>query len=318
MVQVFITVDVEIWLGGWDRIEERFPKAFEQYVYGPTSQGQFGLPRKLNILNEYGVKADFFIEGLFASIFGINPLQEIVGLVLDAQQGVQLHLHPEWAIKVPHSSISLEEKHEADYSVEQYRGLFGAALGNLQDAGVSTVRAFRAGNYRITNNMMKVLSELAIKIDTSYNPCYLERCAEICPSHILLQPTSLNQIKEYPVSVFRDFFGQMRPMQISACSCSEMNDFFWKALDSGWKSVVIVSHNFELMDPYQTRPDWCNVKRFTWLCNFLDKHRKYFETNGFDRLRLSEFSASKPSMITSSFFSTMTRLVEQGMTRLWN
>ena len=318
MVQVFITVDVEIWADGWNAIEQKFPKAFEQYIYGHTSKGQFGLPFKLQILNDYGIKADFFIESLFASIFGTNPLQEIVGLVKTANQGLQLHLHPEWALKVPNSSIYVGEKKAEDLSVEDYRVLFEAALDNLRCVGVPAVRAFRAGSYHITPNIMEVLAQIPITIDTSYNPCYLDRCSSISPDLLLLQPQKIHGLDEYPVSVFKDFLGKLRPMQITACSSGEMTDCLLRALDSGWQSVVIVSHNFELMDPSCMRPEWVNIKRFSHLCNFLDKHRNDFQAKGFDQVTQLELPSTQQEMVSVDFTNTVTRLIEQGVKRVWN
>ena len=54
-VKVFLTVDVEIWCDGWRDIDAKFPRAFEQYVYGATRDGRFGLPFILNTLAENGL-----------------------------------------------------------------------------------------------------------------------------------------------------------------------------------------------------------------------------------------------------------------------
>src|SRR5512144_3111402 len=96
MLDVFFTVDVEVWCDGWDDIDRKFPGAFREYVYGPTASGDCGLPLTLRVLGDHGLAGVFFIEPLFASRFGLQPLAEIVGLVRDARQEVQLHLHTEW------------------------------------------------------------------------------------------------------------------------------------------------------------------------------------------------------------------------------
>ena len=38
MLDVFLTVDVEVWCDGWDNIDAKFPDAFKRYIYGPTSE----------------------------------------------------------------------------------------------------------------------------------------------------------------------------------------------------------------------------------------------------------------------------------------
>ena len=47
MLDVFITVDVEVWCDGWNDLDTKFPNAFKRYIYGPTSGGNYGLPYQL-------------------------------------------------------------------------------------------------------------------------------------------------------------------------------------------------------------------------------------------------------------------------------
>lgn len=95
MTQVFFSVDVEVWCGGWGHLDSRFPSAFRQYVYGPTARGDFGLPFQLRLLSDHGLKGVFFVEPLFAGRFGEDPLREIVELIRASGHEVQLHLHTE-------------------------------------------------------------------------------------------------------------------------------------------------------------------------------------------------------------------------------
>jgi hypothetical protein len=40
MLDVFFTVDVEIWCDGWRNLDARFPDAFRRYVYELTPRGK--------------------------------------------------------------------------------------------------------------------------------------------------------------------------------------------------------------------------------------------------------------------------------------
>ena len=62
MLKVFFTVDTEIWCGGWDDLDRKFPDAFQRYVYGPTDQGNYALPMTMEILSDHGLKGVFFVE----------------------------------------------------------------------------------------------------------------------------------------------------------------------------------------------------------------------------------------------------------------
>src|SRR6478735_6888667 len=77
MLEVFFTVDVEVWCDGWDSLDSKFPAAFDRYVYGPQRQG--GLPTQLKALNDHGLTGVCFVEPLFAGRFGLSRLTEIVG-----------------------------------------------------------------------------------------------------------------------------------------------------------------------------------------------------------------------------------------------
>ena len=79
-MNVFFTVDVEVWCD-FAILDKEFPSAFRQYVYGHTSKGDFGLPYQLKVLNSHGLSGVFFVEPLFATRFGLAPLEEIIGVL---------------------------------------------------------------------------------------------------------------------------------------------------------------------------------------------------------------------------------------------
>ena len=113
MLKVFFTVDTEIWCGGWDDLDRKFPDAFQRYVYGPTDQGNYALPMTMEILSDHGLKGVFFVEPLFAARFGIAPLKELVELIQSAGHEVQLHMHTEWVDEVHDGSLpSVDGKRE--------------------------------------------------------------------------------------------------------------------------------------------------------------------------------------------------------------
>ena len=83
MLEVFFTVDVEVWCDGWDDLDSKFPSSFQRYIYGPQCHG--GLPTQLQVLSDHGLTGVCFVEPLFAGRFGLAPLAEIVGLIDDGK-----------------------------------------------------------------------------------------------------------------------------------------------------------------------------------------------------------------------------------------
>ena len=137
MLKVFFTVDTEIWCGGWDDLDRKFPDAFQRYVYGPTDQGNYALPMTMEILSDHGLKGVFFVEPLFAARFGIAPLKELVGLIQSAGHEVQLHMHTEWVDEVHDGSLpSVDGKRENMrlFSQAEQSSLIGAGLTLLKSA----------------------------------------------------------------------------------------------------------------------------------------------------------------------------------------
>ena len=95
-MNVYLTFDIEIWCNGWSDLNRVFPASFERYVYGHSTHGDYALPKTLQLLNQHGLRGVFFVEPLFATRFGQQHLNTIVGLIRNAGHDVQLHLHPEW------------------------------------------------------------------------------------------------------------------------------------------------------------------------------------------------------------------------------
>ena len=61
-MKVLLTFDVEVWCGGWDNLDQRFPSSFDRYVFGSSKAGDFALPRTLQILKRHGLRGVFFVE----------------------------------------------------------------------------------------------------------------------------------------------------------------------------------------------------------------------------------------------------------------
>lgn len=172
MLNVFITTDVEIWCNGWDNLDEKFQEAFQSCIYGVTIKGNYGLPVQLKMLQDYGLLGIFFVEPLFATRFGEQPLTDINGLINDAKQEIQLHLHTEWVDKSLEPIIqngSIKRQHLSYYSLEEQKILIKKGSTLLNNNGCSNIQAFRAGNFGANLDTLTALEYNNIYIDSSYN-----------------------------------------------------------------------------------------------------------------------------------------------------
>jgi peptidoglycan/xylan/chitin deacetylase (PgdA/CDA1 family) len=322
-LEVFLTCDTEIWCEGWDGIDEKFPDAFARYVYGRDSRGEaYGLPRQLKLLQQHGLHAVFFVESLFTGRFGIGPLQEIVGLVRDAGQEVQLHLHPEWADEsrlrwLPH--VPEKRQHLRYFDAGDQATLVEAGIRALQAAGAPRPTAFRAGSYALNADTFKALARVGIRIDSSYNATMLGDTSGLAPGHRLADAARFDGLLEFPVSYFRDGLGQWRHAQLGACAFEELRDALWSARHRGLRSFVIVFHNFELLNQAKSGRDPTVVKRFERLCGFLADHSNDFCCRGFADMAVERYvvrDAPDDPLLTASLGSTLRRHWEQAARRL--
>lgn len=320
MLNVFLTVDVEIWPSSWwDLNQNSFRKDFQRYIYGSTTRGDYGVPFQLKLLNEYDLKAVFLVETLFACEFGIEWLKEIVELIQDAGQEVQMHLHPEWIGRMTDSILpGKKARRLLDYSLDDQIFIIGIGKEKLQEAGVNRVTAFRAGGYSANTDTLTALAKNNLLFDTSYNPCIYGDLGGIAPEGFLHQPNKINGIYEFPVSVFQDRPNHYRHLQLGACSFSELSNMLYQAEQSQWDYLVIVSHGFELLNRAKNRVDPIVVRRFEKLLRFLADNRDKFRTGCFSKTELYDFDSNyQVEPIKSNSFRTFLRCVEQASRRVF-
>lgn len=322
-VKVYLTFDVEVWPGAWTDIDSRFPRAFRQYVYGDTPQGQYALPKTLSILGDHGLHGVFFVEPMFSSRFGVAPLAEIIGLIREARQEVQMHLHAEWVNEARERLLDrppgCKLQHLSYFSREDQCDLVAWAKRRLNEAGAGVPTAFRAGSFRFNEHTLAALAANSIHIDSSYNHCSggpesgVWRTME--PGNVPVVPFMTGGVIETPVTVYRDSPLGLRPLQITACSFEEIAAVLRKAADHGYPSVTIVSHNFEMLDRRDFSCDKIVAQRFRKLCQFLARHGDVFETAGF-RAGGPEVSASQPVLVSGSFPGLLLRYAQQLQRRI--
>lgn len=314
-LNVYITVDTETWCGGWNNIDEKFPQAFNHYIYGKTNQGEFGLPFQLKLLNEYNLKAVFFVEPLFSLRFGANYLQEVVGMIQDANQSVELHVHPEWTdesktVIFPH--IKNKREHLKFFNYDEQKSLIALGVDLLTDAGCKEISAFRAGSFGANDDTLRAAQACGLKFDSSYDYCIPE--CEINAFSDIHHPQIFEQITEVPMTTFIDGIGKRRHAQLTACSFAELKASLNQAYTHQWQSFVFLSHSFELLNLAQAKPDKVIIKRFEKFCEYLNLNKHKFTTRFFNDSELAT-NCDFEQPIKSPFTPTAIRYYEQVMRR---
>lgn len=320
MLDVFFTVDVEIWCDGWHDLDRKFPAAFDCQIRGKTPRGDFGLAFQAKALSDHGLPGVFFVEPLFANRFGLDPLQEIVGLIPQSDHEIQLHPHTEWvdeAISPMLPDVGRKRQFLHEFSDVDQSSLIAVGREMLHDAGARPIQAFRAGSFGACPRTLQALARAGIPFDSSYNAAAGGQSLSIAPGQVLNDVTQLEGVREYPVSVFSDGVGRLRHAQLGACSIRELESLLWQGLEHRHQAVVLFSHNFELLRPSRHREDPVVVKRFLALLAFLDRNRDCFRVRGFRDLAL-QGETSERRVFESSGWRTGARMFEQVLRRRYD
>lgn len=315
-LDVFLTVDTEIWCDGWNNIDTKFPSAFNKYIYGKTASGDYGLPFQLRLLKEHDLKAVFFVEPLFATRFGVDALQEIVGMIKDQGQSVELHLHTEWideAIQPLFPHIKEKREHIKYFDYPQQCELISLGKELLQQAGCKIIRAFRAGSFGANDDTIKAVEFNNIGIDSSYNFC-MDDC-EITMFDDIQQSVQHGNITEVPMSTFVDGLQRRRHVQLTACSYAELASSLQQAHQHAWNSFVLLSHSSELLKPNSNKHDRIAVRRFEKLCHLLADNTQKFKTCDFEDLQI-KFPQIESPLLQVGRLPTLQRYYEQSVRRV--
>lgn len=329
MLNVFLTIDTEIWPYSQDwpvkalpTNKSSFTKEIDTYIYGITTQGDFGLPFQTNLFKEHGLRANYFVEPLFSDRVGASTLTDIVSLIQNHGHEVQLHLHTEWLSELSDPEIPTQFKEFIhQFSLDEQIALIKKGTHNLRAAGAQNIQAFRAGSYGANLDTLHAILKNGILYDTSYNPCYLETDCNIRTNQLLLQPEEIDGIWEFPISYFQDYPGHRRHAQLCACSFHELKTALLDAWKAGWFSFVVVLHSFELVknreDSLPTLPDKISIERFQLLCDFLSSNEDKFHTALFSEMDTKTIPKKHSiSPLRSRFLHTLWRLAEQSLGRL--
>ena len=319
-MNVLLTFDVEVWCNSWKTLDADFPNSFERYVYGRSEKGDYALPKTLEILEHFGLRGVFFVEPLFATRFGVEPLAVVIRLIRDAGQEIQLHLHPEWTDEarsplLPDSSV--KRQFLTDYTLDEQRILIQRGIELVQAAGAPRPIAFRAGSFACNEDTFAAVAANGLRYDSSINPeMSVSRPGGVTSDAAgYCEPFRFGRLSLVPMSSFRDGFGRLRHAQIGACSASEMIEALTGAARRNWWNFVLLSHNFELLVPDSNRPDDYVVRRFEKVCRFLAANRLSLPTVGFDDLPPVPLpsGADLPHVRKKA---TLARYVEQALRRL--
>ncbi len=273
MTRVFITIDTEYSSGLYtgpgpaDRAEN-----YARSIACLTPNGPSGITHKLELLQQYGQKAVFFVDPMPALVWGVAAIEDIVAPIITAGQDVQLHCHTEW-LGIAGADNPLPSgrtgKNIADFPFDEQCQLLDYARATLMAAGAPTPVAFRAGNYGASDDTLRALAAIGMAYDSSHCPALPDGACRISLGAENREPVLHQGLIEVPVGTIGTTTGGQRHAQITALTLVEMLAAIRHARDGQRESFTMVSHSFELINRRKLAVNRIVRRRFTGLLRAL-------------------------------------------------
>jgi hypothetical protein len=274
MTGVLLSIDTEF---TW-RAHEGGASWIENYQRS-IEPGDAGISYQLATLAKYQLKACFFVDPLPALLFGIEPIQRMVGTILAAGQEVQLHLHPMWTQADRRIARADPVRFElTQYSEDEQLDLILQGRELLRQAGAPDPIAFRAGSFAASVETLRAIQRAGFRIDSSHNGSLMPWPCDTGLPAGAVAPLPAGRLIELPVGLIDEGGGKLRHLQIGAVSLGEMRAALLHAEAKGSPLVTLVGHSFELATRDGERANDIVRHRFDSLCGWLASAAERFPT----------------------------------------
>lgn len=282
------------------------PLPLERPVFGKLGSKFFGIPLIMDILEEHGLRATFFTEMFCSYAVGAGEVARACGEILKRGHDCQLHLHPIYRFYWNRSQG--KSSRELDFifqlSPDEQREFIGEGVRIFRELTGKAPRAFRAGCYAGSEEMLAILREHGIVIDSSYNLAYLgQTCGFATPG--LNAPVVMNSVHEFPVTVFRvPGASGYKPLEISAVSVKEILDVIHLMRNADSQAVVLILHSFSLLKNLGNRfercaPDHIVIQRLRKVCAALAERKAEINVEVMGETDLRSFAWPQPQTVPS-------------------
>ena len=283
MAHVYITIDTEYSSGlvsdltAADRRDN-----YARSIACVTPDGPTGITHKLELFEQYGIKAVFYVDPMPALIWGVAAIEDVVAPILDAGQDVQLHCHTEWlALAGDRNLLSSKRtgRNLYDFPFEEQCEILAYARDTLVAAGAPEPVAFRAGNYGADDDTLRALQAIGIRYDSSHCPALGYDASRISLGPEDIDPLRHHGLIEVPVGSIAEMGGGQRHAQITALTLAEMRAAIRHARDTQRPSFTLVTHSFELVNRRTQAVNRIVRRRFEGLCRSLSTMRRIKTAN---------------------------------------
>lgn len=288
--EICITIDTEFSIAGHFSAPEKYLPVATPIVTCPVNGQEQGLGFLLDTFAEFDIAASFFVECANHCYFGDEPMASLVQRIQQAQQDLQLHIHPVWLSFNKDNKLGTFPQNDncAGRSFEDLKRVFEYCIEVFERWTNTRPVAIRTGSLWADLNVYEVMQHLKIPMSSNIGLGIFE------PKEPALQVASgrrkIKGVMEVPVFTYQDNSLGRNPhkksLQITSCSWPEMECLLWKARKMGVTNIVILTHPFEFVK----KADWqfnklnrnrVNQTRLKKLCQFIRQNDQDFVSTSF-------------------------------------
>lgn len=275
----------------------------------------------MDILEERGFRATFFVEVFCSYHLGLDPLASLFECIQKRGHDAQLHLHPvhRFYWEYTQGRPRREKDLMFQFPEEEQRQLIQDGVSLFRQLSGKAPRAYRAGCYGASETTLCALRDAGVEIDSSYNLSFLDKTCGF-RSRPLNAPQILEGVHEFPVTNFTSGRpGSYKPLEISAVSVFEILATIRALQETDCRDVILVFHSFSFLKRRGVRferacPDRIVIQRFRKLCLELWKMRDKVEVAVLGDVDLSRPAPRQPHEIPFlGWFRPAVRKTVQGL-----
>lgn len=251
--KLLVTIDVESHIGNMP---------IDSQIWGRTVDGLFGIPKIIEILDEYGVQGLFFVDIAECYSYDEAAIHAVLEYIKEKGHAVGVHIHPH--------HMPGEQRHFLwQMSKEEQRDIIQRCTDKFIELTGATPASFRAGKYGANQDTLDILCELGYQYD--FSQFFGQSWCKIPNQVAVLLPQKYKSLMEFPVTCFNSFplgcfynrFDKLE-MTIPTSELCLIVDAYQAT--SYQEVLVLFLHSFSLID-YVTHPDtptpnYQNINRF--------------------------------------------------------
>jgi len=193
-------------------------------VNGQWEGTDYGLPLVIEKLDRWGIKGSFFVSP-FVPEGHEEEASATIRYILSKGHDVQLHPHAD--------TFGQERDRLTDYNKEEKRRILERGIKLLVQAGAPRPVAHRAGAYAIDVEMLNLLPEVNIFIDSSIFPID-PRCKVSLPEDLINRFVRIDGLYQLPITFVRrvPFIG------FQGMTALDINRMIWEELQTALEQIA--------------------------------------------------------------------------------